>query len=524
MIYTLCELSGLLLPLVALTMSACRYTEREKLRALLFGQVSAVFFSAVGFALCCRHVHDVRTLSLMNGWLEWRLDFLTAALSLLITFIASVIAWFAARSMVIEKTCCPFVQHVVALALTAGLLVASNSLIISLLCWHGISVILWRLVSMRKAASASAARVLAHHLCSDALFLAAAILLIRFCHTPSLSSIPSHLGQLAVPAVIYGHVLPVSIATCVSLLLVLSMSIKSALFPFNRWLLATIDAPTPLSGMLHAGVVNVSAIMAARMFPVLANSESALVLWGILAIGSSLIGTLASSADSVVKRKLAYSTVGQMGFMNLQLATGFVAAGVFHLIAHGLYKCNQFLRAASAVSDGQIKKRWGHAGGLNATATYTRRTVISVLFLTLAGVCYWVLQDGSASGQTAVSVMIAAVALATALPALNRVGLALLAFSGFGLLLALMASHLLAVSFDEGMTPSMLHANKVLTVCIFLFAIIGLGLPYMKETRVGQALYLLALNGFYLEEALAAMRSWRIVLVGSWRRRLFGAR
>ncbi|NJL71649.1 MAG: hypothetical protein HC888_08520, partial [Candidatus Competibacteraceae bacterium] len=163
---------------------------------------------------------------------------------------------FSERYLVGDSRQTAFMQHLVVLTSFAAFLSTSDNLILSLVCWHGISLTLWRLVGLRESGGVAQRTVLTHHLFSDAAFALSACLIVSFSGTANLTELSNRVSLLAEQA-LFNSFMPVSVLTVSSLLLVISLSIKSALFPFHRWLLATLEAPTPLSGLLHAGVVNV---------------------------------------------------------------------------------------------------------------------------------------------------------------------------------------------------------------------------------------------------------------------------
>ncbi|MGG2093469.1 NADH dehydrogenase subunit 5 [Bacillus sp. S13(2024)] len=136
--------------------------------------------------------------------------------------------------------------------------------------------------------------------------------------------------------------------TGVNLLLVLAMVIPAAQWPFQRWLLESVVAPTPVSAVMHAGLVNVGGIMLTRFAP-LFHSDLAQIVLLVLASISVLLGTGIILVQVDYKRQLVASTIAQMGFMLIQCALGAYVAAIIHLILHGLFKAALFLQAGSAV-------------------------------------------------------------------------------------------------------------------------------------------------------------------------------
>ena len=135
----------------------------------------------------------------------------------------------------------------------------------------------------------------------------------------------------------------------VTCLLVIAALTRSAQLPFQRWLPATLAAPTPVSALLHAGVVNAGGVLLARLGPLFAASTLGMHLVFVAGAATAVYGTVLMVAKPDVKGALAHSTMGQMGFMFMTFGLGAFAAAVFHLVAHGMYKATLFLGAGAAV-------------------------------------------------------------------------------------------------------------------------------------------------------------------------------
>ncbi|GDY12572.1 NADH dehydrogenase [Planctomycetota bacterium] len=135
------------------------------------------------------------------------------------------------------------------------------------------------------------------------------------------------------------------LAAC--LCIVAAVVCKTALVPCQHWLIGTIEAPTPLSALLHAGVVNAGGLLLARSAGWFAGAPAALDALIVVGLVSAVVGPLVMWCQSDLKRSLAWSTVGQMGFMTVQCGLGAPGAAILHLIGHGFYKANAFLRSGT---------------------------------------------------------------------------------------------------------------------------------------------------------------------------------
>lgn len=125
--------------------------------------------------------------------------------------------------------------------------------------------------------------------------------------------------------------------------------LKSGQFPFHGWLLQVMEAPTPVSALLHAGIVYSGAIIVMRTHELLLADGYALVALALVGLMTAAIASLAMLTQTAIKSSLAWSTAGQLGFMLLELGLGLFVLAVLHLIAHSLYKAHAFLSSGSMV-------------------------------------------------------------------------------------------------------------------------------------------------------------------------------
>lgn len=136
--------------------------------------------------------------------------------------------------------------------------------------------------------------------------------------------------------------------TCINLFFVLVVIIPAAQWPFSSWLLNSVVAPTPVSAVMHAGIVNAGGILLTRFSPLFQGDPSQVVLMIISTI-SVFIGTGIMLVQVDYKRQLVGSTMAQMGFMLIQCSLGAYTAAITHAILHGLFKATLFLQSGSAL-------------------------------------------------------------------------------------------------------------------------------------------------------------------------------
>lgn len=173
----------------------------------------------------------------------------------------------------------------------------------------------------------------------DVAFLVAlALLFVRF-GTLSVASIASHASLLS-PAT----------ATLLGFLLLWAAVGKSAQLPLQVWLPDAMLGPAPVSALIHAAtMVTAGVYLLMRLFPVLALSQSVLLTVALLGALTALVASCSALAQRELKRVLAWSTIGQVGFMFLAIGAGNVAASMFHLLTHACFKALLFLGAGCIV-------------------------------------------------------------------------------------------------------------------------------------------------------------------------------
>ncbi|MFE6485331.1 NADH-quinone oxidoreductase subunit L [Streptomyces sp. NPDC057757] len=151
--------------------------------------------------------------------------------------------------------------------------------------------------------------------------------------------------------------------TLIALLLLAGVAGKSAQFPLHTWLPDAMAGPTPVSALIHAATMVAAGVyFVARLLPVFQASSAAMVVLAVMAAVTMAGSGLAALAQDDIKRVLAYSTIGQLGYMTGALAVGDRGAAVFHLLSHGAFKALLFLAAGVII----------HASGTNSLAAMSR--------------------------------------------------------------------------------------------------------------------------------------------------------
>ncbi|MGE5462023.1 MAG: NADH-quinone oxidoreductase subunit L [Syntrophothermus sp.] len=179
--------------------------------------------------------------------------------------------------------------------------------------------------------------------------------------------------------------LPAASLAFIAFSFLIAAAAKSAQFPFHTWLPDAMEAPTPVSALIHAAtMVNAGIYLLARFYPAFASVPG----WrtSVLMVGlvSALIASLSALIATDLKRVLAYSTVSQLGYMVYAIGAGSVLASQYHLLNHAFFKALLFLAAGSVIhSVGTRDLR--RMGGLGGKMPFVRNVFI-IGALALAGI------------------------------------------------------------------------------------------------------------------------------------------
>jgi NAD(P)H-quinone oxidoreductase subunit 5 len=220
----------------------------------------------------------------------------------------------------------------------------------------------------------------------DVALIGAAVFLWQACGSTDLGT----LGAAAAQG------LPVSAQFAVALL-VLAAGLKTAAFPLHGWLTEVMEAPTPVSALLHAGIINAGGLLLIRSADLVQASPGAMAALVMLGGFTALFGAAVMLTQSAVKTGLAWSTVAQMGFMLLQCGLGLWALALLHIVAHALYKAHAFLASGGAVAAVAAARRPGPVAVPGGTAV--GRAFALALALYAAVAMGFALLDGPKSAQ-----------------------------------------------------------------------------------------------------------------------------
>lgn len=272
-----------------------------------------------------------------------RSDLPGALVMALVTFVGAVIVRYSAVGMAGERAGSGAVRWLMGTLAAVGVVLVANHLALLVVAWLVASLCLQRLLTFfdqRPAAQLAAHKKFIVSRAADLCMAAAALLLALTLETWQIDRLLER--ATALPT------LPVAVHAAM-LLVALAALLKCAQLPFHGWLIQVMEAPTPVSALLHAGVVNLGGFVLIRFAPLLAEVPAAQALLVVVGGLTAVLAALVMSTRISVKVSLAWSTCAQMGFMLMQCGLGLPGMALLHLLAHSLYKAHAFLSAGGVV-------------------------------------------------------------------------------------------------------------------------------------------------------------------------------
>jgi formate hydrogenlyase subunit 3/multisubunit Na+/H+ antiporter MnhD subunit len=254
---------------------------------------------------------------------------------LVILIISSCIITYSERYLKSDQTQGRFLGQINLVVASVLMLMLSGNLFTAFIAWQLIGISLYVLLNHYhydlKANKAAKKKFIINRV-GDLCFLIALVLIY---HNNS-SSLFSQLHLLN-----HSFIVP--------LLIFIAVMTKTAQFPFHMWLPDTLETPTPVSALMHAGIINAGGFLLIRCSPMLHGNTVILSIIMVVGAVTAVLGNLYMREQNTTKKQLAYSTMAQMGYMIFQCGTGLFVAALFHLIAHGFFKGYLFLNSGSTL-------------------------------------------------------------------------------------------------------------------------------------------------------------------------------
>jgi len=287
------------------------------------------------------------------------LDQLTVLLLLLVTGVGFVVHVYSARYMTGDAR---FPRFFAVMALfTFGMvtLVMSDNLLMLFMCWEVMGICSYLLISHqsdRQAACRAATKAFLVNAVADVGLLFGIVLTYATFDTLDiqniLAEVSSQSGEHWNLLEWIGFEWHVQKTTLITLFLFMGCLGKSAQIPFHVWLPNAMEAPTPVSALIHAAtMVNAGPYLLVRFSALVMLSPVAMAVIAIVGGTTALFAGIVALTQSDIKKMLAYSTISQIGFMIMTCGLGAFVAAIFHMLAHGFLKGFLFLSTGNQLAE-----------------------------------------------------------------------------------------------------------------------------------------------------------------------------
>lgn len=428
-----------------------------------------------------------------------RLDVLSGLIATTVSTIGIVVTRFSVRYLEDDPNQIRYFKNLSFCLSFVFLMLMSSNLILFFLSWIGVSYFLHHLLthfSNREGAHRAAKQKFWVSRIGDTFIILAGFLFVVVFNSLEFSTIFEAIEN---PIFLEKNYFLINVC---SVFLVLGAMTKSAQFPFHYWLPNTMETPTPVSAIMHAGIINAGGYLVVRMSPFLTSSPLALSFLAFIGALTAFWGMLIMFTQTNIKRSLAYSTIAQMGFMMLQCGLGAFSVAVIHLIGHAFYKAYVFLSSSTVTDFARLNRYFPRT--TQKQNLWLSLSIAAFSITVVLGVCSFFGHDVIKDGGASILLVILSLALSQVILVSNNKFKSLLTAAQIALLyLALskgMAFLLTGIVAQNSFGGSFLEV-LVLGVSIIVFVglyLIQNNLQKISETQIGKFIYVKALKGSIL--------------------------
>lgn len=428
----------------------------------------------------------------------------------LISLLGWIILRFSQRYLAGEPGQLRYVAAMLLTLASVSVVAITDNLLLLALAWLAGSLAMHGLLIFYP--DRPAARIVAHKkfLASRLadLCLALALLLIHAnAGTLSLQGIASHVAQA-------GQISPGLHAAM--MLVALAVIFKSAQLPVHGWLIQVMEAPTPVSALLHAGVVNLGGFVLIRLAVLLSAAPGAQAMLVIVGSLTAVLAGLVTMTRISIKVRLAWSTCAQMGFMLLECGLGLFELAFLHLLAHSLYKAHAFLASGETVADTRRRHLFPASAPRSPESLLAARLAAAPLAVAIVGLSAMAWQQVSShAALPEVAMVVVGLGLAALLWQEDWRGM------GRGMVAVILLTQVYIgwhAAFGALVAPASAPAPVWLVcwtmACFTLLYAVQAWLLAYPDGSFSRALYPWAYAGFYLDERYTRLtfRIWPVSL------------
>ena len=352
-------LSLLLAPFIGFLINGLRWQNKDLRLAGGIGSLTCFisFLSAVALFFHLKQSPDPQVIVSFLKWVKvggfessfaFLIDPLSIFMLLIITGIGFLIHLFSIYYMSHDQRPAKYFAYLNLFLFSMSVLVLADNLLLMFIGWEGVGLCSYLLIGFwftdKQKASAGMKAFIVNRV-GDMGFLVGMFLLFTMFSSLNFTDISS-----ALSTGVNTNSLDLSLLKWTGLCLFIGAIGKSAQIPLYIWLPSAMAGPTPVSALIHAATMVTAGIyLIVRMSVLFSLSPEVLTLISWTGALTAFLSALIASAQSDIKKVLAYSTVSQLGYMFMAVGIGAFSAGLFHLLTHAFFKALLFLSAGAII-------------------------------------------------------------------------------------------------------------------------------------------------------------------------------
>lgn len=288
---------------------------------------------------------------------EFYFDQLTVSLGLAVLYCSSLIHIYSSSYMSEDPHVQRFMSYLS--AFTAGMLVliSGGNYFVMFIGWESIGVVSYLLINFYfTRIQANKASILAFTMnrvgdMGMSIGFFAIFALFGSLNYSTIFSLAPYMNETAI--------------TIISLLLFMGAMAKSANIPFHSWLPGSMEAPTPVSALLHAATLVTAGIyLLLRSSPILEYSSTALLIITLIGATTAFFAATSGLVQNDLKRIIAFSTISQLGYMVMAVGLSQYNVALMHTVNHAFFKALLFLGAGAVIHSFADQQDIRKMGGL----------------------------------------------------------------------------------------------------------------------------------------------------------------